>query len=136
MSVYQEEIKVLLRTDAAHREGTTDSTASRPWSDFAKTSLDFMCALVLIVLTAPIVLLAAIAVKLTSRGPIFYCQTRTGKDGKPFTIFKIRTMTHNCESLTGARWASEGDPRITWIGYWLRRTHVDELPQLWNVLRG
>jgi lipopolysaccharide/colanic/teichoic acid biosynthesis glycosyltransferase len=92
--------------------------------------------LVLFVLTAPLVALAAIAVKLTSRGPVFYCQTRTGLGGRPYTIYKVRTMAHNCESQTGVRWASSGDPRITWVGRWLRRTHIDELPQLLNILRG
>jgi lipopolysaccharide/colanic/teichoic acid biosynthesis glycosyltransferase len=106
------------------------------WSARAKSILDFGLALVLLVLTAPITALAALAVKLTSRGPIFYCQTRTGHGGRPFTIVKLRTMKHNCESVSGACWSSKGDPRITWLGRLLRRTHVDELPQLWNVLRG
>lgn len=90
----------------------------------------------LMVLTAPLIVLVAIAVKLTSRGPAIYCQTRTGKDGVPYSIYKIRTMTHNCESTTGARWALPCDPRITWVGRFLRCTHLDELPQLWNILRG
>src|ERR1043166_4902563 len=135
MSVYQDDVKAtIFRTDAPHSVRMTENGGG--WHNVAKSSLDFVCALLLLVLTSPIILVAAIAVKLTSRGPVFYSQTRTGKNGKPFTIFKIRTMTHNCESLTGARWACEGDPRITWIGNWLRRTHIDELPQLWNVLRG
>jgi lipopolysaccharide/colanic/teichoic acid biosynthesis glycosyltransferase len=75
-------------------------------------------------------------VKVTSRGSALYCQTRVGRHGKPFTIFKIRTMVHECESLTGACWATPGDARATPVGRWLRKTHIDELPQLWNVLRG
>jgi lipopolysaccharide/colanic/teichoic acid biosynthesis glycosyltransferase len=67
---------------------------------------------------------------------VFYSQTRVGRNGKPFTIYKIRTMINNCEVLTGARWSMPGDPRITPVGWFLRRTHIDELPQLWNVLRG
>jgi lipopolysaccharide/colanic/teichoic acid biosynthesis glycosyltransferase len=59
-----------------------------------------------------------------------------GRDGRLFTIFKIRTMVHNCESLTGPRWSIPGDPRVTPVGQFLRRTHLDELPQLINVLRG
>jgi lipopolysaccharide/colanic/teichoic acid biosynthesis glycosyltransferase len=93
-------------------------------------------ALTLLLLTLPLLALTALLVKLTSRGPVLYRQTRTGKGGQPYTIIKIRTMTHNCESKTGVRWATPGDPRITWVGRWLRRTHLDELPQLWNVLRG
>jgi lipopolysaccharide/colanic/teichoic acid biosynthesis glycosyltransferase len=82
------------------------------------------------------VILAIIIIKLTSRGPAVYTQTRLGKDGKPFVIYKLRTMAHQCESLSGACWSLPGDPRITKLGRLLRKTHVDELPQLWNVLLG
>jgi len=95
-----------------------------------------MAALTLIVLTAPLMLVAALIVKLTSRGPAFYTQTRVGRYGRLFTIYKIRTMVHNCESLTGPRWSIPGDPRITRVGWLLRTTHLDELPQLLNVIRG
>jgi lipopolysaccharide/colanic/teichoic acid biosynthesis glycosyltransferase len=98
--------------------------------------LDFSLALVLTVLALPIVILAAVATKLTSRGPAFYTQVRTGKGGKPFTIYKIRSMIDKCESLTGPRWTIPGDPRITPVGWFLRRSHIDELPQLFNVLKG
>jgi lipopolysaccharide/colanic/teichoic acid biosynthesis glycosyltransferase len=93
-------------------------------------------AFALLVLAAPLVVLAAGLVKLTSRGPAFYTQTRVGRDGELFTIYKIRTMVHDCESLTGPRWTFPGDPRITWVGHFLRLSHLDELPQLINVLRG
>ena len=59
-----------------------------------------------------------------------------GKGGRPFTLYKIRTMIHNCEKASGAQWSKPGDPRITRVGAFLRSTHLDELPQLWNVLRG
>jgi lipopolysaccharide/colanic/teichoic acid biosynthesis glycosyltransferase len=98
--------------------------------------LDFTFALALAGIAAPIVVLAALAVKLTSRGPAFYTQTRVGKDGKTFTIYKLRTMIDKCESLTGPRWAMPDDPRITPVGWLLRRAHIDELPQLLNVLLG
>jgi lipopolysaccharide/colanic/teichoic acid biosynthesis glycosyltransferase len=111
------------------REGTT-------FYGVIKVSADFVCALVLMILTAPLVLLAAVAVKLTSHGPIFYTQTRCGRGGMPFTIYKIRSMFDQCERQSGARWASAADPRVTLVGQFLRRTHIDELPQLWNVLRG
>jgi lipopolysaccharide/colanic/teichoic acid biosynthesis glycosyltransferase len=101
-----------------------------------KRVVDGFAALVLLVVTAPLVLLAMLLVKLTSRGPALYSQTRLGRHGQPFTIYKIRTMVHECESLTGARWSTPGDARITALGRWLRKTHLDELPQLWNVLRG
>jgi lipopolysaccharide/colanic/teichoic acid biosynthesis glycosyltransferase len=101
-----------------------------------KRALDFGVALLLLVPVAPVVLLAALLVKLTSRGPAFYSQVRLGRHGRPYRIYKIRTMYHNCESLTGPRWATPDDPRITPVGRFLRDTHLDELPQLWNVLRG
>jgi lipopolysaccharide/colanic/teichoic acid biosynthesis glycosyltransferase len=101
-----------------------------------KTVLEFLLALVLLVLAAPVMLLTALVVKLTSRGPAFYTQARVGRNGRLFTILKLRTMIHDCESLTGPRWAIRGDPRVTAIGHVLRITHLDELPQLINVLRG
>jgi lipopolysaccharide/colanic/teichoic acid biosynthesis glycosyltransferase len=101
-----------------------------------KGMVDFAAGLVLALLALPVVLLAALLVKLTSKGPAFYTQARVGKNGRLFTIIKIRTMIDNCESLTGPRWSIPGDPRVTRIGWFLRKTHLDELPQLWNVLRG
>ena len=101
-----------------------------------KRAVEVVTAAVLLVLTAPLVLLAGLLIKLTSRGPAIYTQTRVGLRGRPFTIYKLRTMIHNCESLTGPRWAMPDDPRITRLGYFLRVSHLDELPQLLNVLRG
>jgi lipopolysaccharide/colanic/teichoic acid biosynthesis glycosyltransferase len=100
------------------------------WSDCA-------IAAPLLVLTAPIVLVAIAVVKLTSAGPGIYTQTRLGLNRRPFTIYKIRTMANNCEAGTGARWSTgKSDSRVTLVGRFLRASHVDELPQLWNVLRG
>ncbi|MGL4464179.1 MAG: sugar transferase [Planctomycetia bacterium] len=93
-------------------------------------------AVLLLVMAAPVVAAAALLVRLTSRGPAFYTQVRVGRDGRPFTLFKIRTMRVDCEKTTGPQWAVPSDPRITPIGRILRETHVDELPQLVNVLRG
>jgi lipopolysaccharide/colanic/teichoic acid biosynthesis glycosyltransferase len=91
----------------------------------------------LLILCAPIILLAVVAVRLTSSGPGLYTQTRLGLHRHPFTIYKIRTMTNNCEATTGACWsAGKSDARVTYLGHFLRKTHIDELPQLWNVLRG
>lgn len=101
-----------------------------------KAAGDFVTALVLLILTCPLILGAMLLVKLTSSGPMLYTQTRLGRRGRPFTIYKIRTMMNDCESLTGPRWSTPGDTRVTPVGRWLRRTHLDELPQLWNVLRG
>jgi lipopolysaccharide/colanic/teichoic acid biosynthesis glycosyltransferase len=106
------------------------------WYPACKALADRLLALVLFVPVGPLLLLSALMVKLTSRGPAFYTQTRLGMNGRTFTIYKLRTMIHKCESLTGPRWAMPGDPRITWFGAFLRATHLDELPQLINVLRG
>jgi lipopolysaccharide/colanic/teichoic acid biosynthesis glycosyltransferase len=101
-----------------------------------KAVLDRVVAAALLITAAPVIALLAGLVKLTSRGPAFYTQTRVGKQGKHFTIYKIRTMVNNCESLTGPRWSIPGDPRVTGLGNFLRLTHLDELPQLINVVRG
>jgi lipopolysaccharide/colanic/teichoic acid biosynthesis glycosyltransferase len=101
-----------------------------------KGPFDFLLAGVGLLLAAPFIVLAAVLVKLTSRGPVFYSQVRLGLGGRPYRIFKIRTMVHNCEKLSGPRWSTSGDPRVTVIGRLLRRLHIDELPQLWNVLKG
>lgn len=101
-----------------------------------KVTGDAVLAGVLLILVAPLVLLLALLVKLTSAGPAFYSQTRLGRQGRLFQLFKLRTMSHECEKQSGPRWCTPGDSRITPLGRWLRRTHLDELPQLWNVLRG
>jgi lipopolysaccharide/colanic/teichoic acid biosynthesis glycosyltransferase len=106
------------------------------WYPAVKTAADFVLALGLTVVALPVMALLATAVKLSSRGPAFYTQTRVGCGGRPFTIYKLRTMIDNCESLTGPRWCVPGDPRVTRLGWLLRVTHLDELPQLINVLRG
>jgi lipopolysaccharide/colanic/teichoic acid biosynthesis glycosyltransferase len=101
-----------------------------------KVAFDLGLAFVLLVLFAPVILLAAAAIRLTSAGPAFYLQTRLGRGGRPFRIIKLRTMYHDCEKKSGVRWATPGDSRITRLGRFLRATHLDELPQLINVLRG
>jgi lipopolysaccharide/colanic/teichoic acid biosynthesis glycosyltransferase len=101
-----------------------------------KDVLDFALVPLLLLVAGPVILLAAAAIKLTSRGPAFYKQTRLGRNGRPYTMYKIRTMRHNCEHLTGPRWATKSDPRTVWVGRFLRWAHLDELPQLLNVLRG
>jgi lipopolysaccharide/colanic/teichoic acid biosynthesis glycosyltransferase len=99
-------------------------------------ALDIAVAGVLLVLTAPILGLAALAIKLESRGPVFYRQRRVGKDGRPFELLKLRTMVSGAESMGAGIYVLEGDPRITRTGRLLRRFSLDELPNLVNVLRG
>ena len=106
------------------------------WYLSVKHLADLVLAALLTIPAVPLIALSALLVKWTSRGPAFYTQTRVGQNGRVFTIYKVRTMIHNCESLTGPRWAIPGDPRVTLIGAFLRASHLDELPQLLNVLRG
>jgi lipopolysaccharide/colanic/teichoic acid biosynthesis glycosyltransferase len=110
--------------------------SSWTWYGKFKGLMDCLLALAILVLSSPVILLAFLTVKLTSRGPVLYSQVRVGRGGRPFTIYKIRSMTADCEKQSGARWSTPGDARITPVGRFLRKTHIDELPQLWNVLRG
>lgn len=98
--------------------------------------LNFVASSALLVGLAPLMVVIAAIVKLSSKGPAIYRQRRIGQFGMPITIRKFRTMYHECEKFSGPKWCVPGDPRITRIGYWLRKTHLDELPQLWNVVRG
>ena len=107
----------------------------RPYTRFAKRTFDVVCASVLLLLTAPMMLVIAGLVRLTP-GPVIYRQTRVGEGGKHFTMFKFRTMRADAEEPGRPTYAEEGDPRVTGVGRFLRRTHLDELPQLFDVLRG
>lgn len=110
---------------------------SRGWSyRVLQRSLDLIGSSVLLILVLPVLALAALAVKLESPGPVLYRQRRLGKDDKPFMINKLRSMRIDAEAASGAVFASDVDDRITRTGYLTRRTRLDELPQLWNVLRG
>ncbi|HEY7285676.1 MAG TPA: undecaprenyl-phosphate glucose phosphotransferase [Vicinamibacterales bacterium] len=101
-----------------------------------KRMIDFVIsAVALLVLSLPLALVALL-VRLTSRGPVFYYQERMGLDGKRITIVKFRSMFDDAESGTGPVWARQNDPRVTPFGRFLRRSNLDEMPQLWNVLRG
>lgn len=100
-----------------------------------KRGVDIVAALVLSIVTLPISFLAALAIKLTSQGPVFFSQTRVGLHGDEFMLRKFRTMINNAED-GGAQWASNDDPRITAVGRLLRKSRIDELPQCWNILKG
>jgi exopolysaccharide biosynthesis polyprenyl glycosylphosphotransferase len=101
-----------------------------------KRTTDLCVAALALMILAPLMGLLALAVKLTSRGPVFYGQERCGLDGRSFTMYKFRSMRTDAEQKTGAVWATKGDDRRTPIGAFLRKTSLDELPQFWNVLRG
>ena len=143
----------LIRPDQPHRprggvpaRAGADETVDAGWapdeadpptrSAALQRLMDVVGAAVLIVLALPVVALAALLVKLTSPGPAVYTQVRVGRGGRPYTIYKLRTMVHNCERDTGPRWSGALDARVTRVGRLLRRYHLDELPQLWNVLKG
>jgi len=103
----------------------------------AKQTIEFVMALALLVITAPLLGLLALLIRLESPGPVFYRQERVGQKGKIFSLIKFRTMRADAESATGPVWTSvEGDPRMTRLGGWLRKVRLDELPQLVNVVRG
>lgn len=107
----------------------------KPLFDFLKRLVDVIFALILGLIFSPLIILIAVLIKITSEGPIIYRQKRIGKNDKEFTLYKFRTMKIDAEK-NGAQWAIENDPRITPIGRFLRRSHLDELPQFLNILKG
>ena len=141
--------------DRARRAGhRSRCVESRSFAERLTRGVNFVLALFVLVALLPLLLLIAVVVKLTSRGPVLYTQERVGLDrripgldasnhrrtrdigGKPFTIYKFRTMWVDAERTTGAVWAAQNDPRITPVGRFLRQYRLDELPQLLNVMRG
>lgn len=107
-----------------------------PWADLAKRVFDTVLSLIMLAILWPVMIATAIAVRLTSEGPALYRQERVGRDGRPFTLAKFRSMYIDAESRTGPVWATENDPRITPVGRFIRKTRLDELPQLFNVIGG
>ena len=102
-----------------------------------KRSFDVTCAILGLILATPVIAIIALVMRLTEGRPVLYSQFRVGRDGRPFTLYKFRSMRPNAESDTGPVWSSGAeDPRVTRLGRFLRRTRLDELPQLWNILRG
>jgi exopolysaccharide biosynthesis polyprenyl glycosylphosphotransferase len=111
---------------------------SRRWGgarEWAFRVRDLVLAVPALLVLSPVFALVALSIRLDSRGPVFYRQRRLGAGGRPFQVLKFRTMRRDAE-VSGPRWASENDPRVTRVGRWLRRWRIDELPQLWNVLVG
>lgn len=106
------------------------------WEKFVKRLFDLVISALILLVTFPIFLILVALIKLTSDGPAIFKQERVGLYGKIFTIYKFRTMYQNAEERSGPVWASENDPRITPLGHWLRKLRLDEIPQLYNVIRG
>ena len=109
---------------------------ARHYFVLAKEVADIVLGALAFVVTLPLFVFCAILIKVSSRGPVFYGQVRVGKGGRPFTMYKFRTMCHDAEAGTGVKWADENDPRIIRSCRWMRRSHVDELPQILNVIKG
>jgi exopolysaccharide biosynthesis polyprenyl glycosylphosphotransferase len=108
----------------------------RPQGVALQSVYSWLLGFILMVATLPIMALVALAVKVSSAGPVLFRQTRVGLSGTTFTLFKFRSMYQDAEARTGAVWATRDDPRITRVGWWLRKLRLDELPQLFNVIRG
>lgn len=101
-----------------------------------KRILDTIIACVMLIIISPILMIVAVAVKLDSKGPAIFKQDRIGKDFKPFKMYKFRSMVVNAQNMGTGVYAFAGDPRITKVGRIIRKTSLDELPQLWNIIKG
>ena len=101
-----------------------------------RRALSVCISLVGLVLALPLIPLIMLAIRLDSKGPVFYTQTRVGKNGRTFKVVKFRTMRQDAEAASGPKWAGNGDPRVTRVGKFLRSSRLDEIPQLWCVLKG
>lgn len=106
------------------------------WEKKLKRLLDIIVALLLLAANSPVLLMTIIAIRLDSKGPVFFKQERSGLNGKPFKMVKFRSMYHDAEKHTGPVWSQKDDPRITRVGRIIRKLRIDELPQMYNVLKG
>ena len=134
--IIERELSITAGLGAVMPRQAEDTPRTSWYLSYSKGCIDTTVALMLLVLTSPLIMLLMAMVRLTSRGPALYSQWRLGRGGAPYKIYKIRTMVHNCERTSGPRWSTPDDPRVTPLGRFLRRSHLDELPQLWNVLCG
>jgi exopolysaccharide biosynthesis polyprenyl glycosylphosphotransferase len=108
----------------------------KPWEAALKRSLDVLVSILILLVGIPVWLFVALAIKSNSNGPVLYKQDRLGKNGSTFKLYKFRSMTHDAERKSGPVWARKNDPRVTPVGKFLRRVHLDEVPQFLNVLLG
>ena len=109
---------------------------ARRYFAMAKEVADIILGAIAFLMTLPLFVICAVLVKVTSRGPVFFKQERVGLGGKPFIMYKFRTMHLDAEAATGATWAEQDDPRVVQACRWMRFSHVDELPQILNVIKG
>ncbi len=106
------------------------------WEKKLKRLLDFIVSIAILIVSFPVCLVAAIAIKLEDKGPVFFSQERCGMNGELFKIVKFRSMRTDAEKLTGPVWSQKNDPRITKVGAFIRKVRIDEIPQMYNVLKG
>ena len=106
------------------------------YSRYGKRALEVALVILLLPMATMLIALCALLIKMLSPGPVFYRQERVGQGGQLFGMLKLRTMVPGAENTTGPVWAAEDDPRVTWLGRWLRKARIDELPQLVHVLTG
>lgn len=138
--------RLLVRTLGSESVAYVESATPRGWTESAKRTFDLVAATTMLVVSSPALLLAGIAIKLTSRGPVLFRQRRVGRNGNSFEVLKLRTMVRDAEErlpevlpfneASGAMFKMREDPRVTRVGRCLRRLSIDELPQLVNVLKG
>lgn len=106
------------------------------WEMKVKRIIDYTFAILIFLITLPITIVTSIAIKLESKGPVFYKQERSGLNGKPFKVYKFRSMVQDAEKNTGPMWSTKGDARITKVGKFIRKVRIDEIPQIINILKG
>ena len=132
--------------DGSQLEFENEPTKGFSFYEVIKRTIDIVCSFVGILVLSPLFIVIAIIIKLTSKGPVFFSQKRVGKYGREFDMYKFRSMVVNAEELkeklaaqnemSGPMFKMKDDPRVTKVGKFIRKTSIDELPQLWNILKG
>ena len=132
--------------EGTHLGVENESTRGFSFYEVIKRVIDVVCSFVGVLVLSPLFIIIAIIIKTTSKGPVFFSQKRVGKNGKEFDMYKFRSMVVNAEELkeklaaqnemSGPMFKMKDDPRVTKVGKFIRKTSIDELPQLWNVLKG
>ncbi len=136
---FYQELETAVQERRQYLTGVAEATRAAKlsgWYLTAKRGMDIFVGVIGLILLSPFFLVVAITIKLDSRGPAFFIQERIGRDGKPFMMYKFRTMVTGAEKKTGPVWAAEDDPRLTFMGRIFRKSKVDELPQLINLVKG
>ena len=136
LAVSEPSLDVLLAQQHSVITSAVESYNTSTIDNFCIRGFDIVGPLIMLAIASPVMLLTAVLVRITSSGPVLFKQRRVGKGGKIFVLYKFRTMVNDAEKNTGPVWAAKDDERVTYLGKILRRTRLDEFPQLFNVLRG